>query len=285
MQVNVESGSKPVFCRRFCQEIAFFAIFILSLMKTYQHIIFWIAAYGILTLIFGKWFEDYIEAFYYVSLLLPVVIATSYFFSFYLVPHYLFKRRFALFGLFTFYMFVVSLTLEMLVSVISMLLMIKFRINESGPLVTDVFLLALILHFIVLFLAFILLIKHYFADQGAINTLEEKQARMEKGFITIRSNRQSARVEYNQILYVESMADYIKIHMADGREVVSKQKISHIEKELPASFLRIHRSFVVNKEKISSFSREALFLGEIELPVSRTYRARALDKLKGSVPT
>jgi two-component system response regulator LytT len=248
-------------------------------MKTYQHIIFWILAHASLTLIFGKWFENYVEAFYYVSLLLPVVMATAYFFNYFLVPRYLFKRRFLLFGIYTFYMFVISLTLELLASVTSMLMMIKFNINEYGPLVTDVFLLGIILHFVVLFMSFILLIKHYFIDQGAIGQLEEEKSKFEKGFITIRSNRKSMRIEFNNLLYIESMADYIKIHTADGGEVVSKEKISHMEKELPDTFIRIHRSFIVNKEKITSFNREEILLGETELPVSRSYRSAAILEL------
>ena len=162
-------------------------------MKTYQHIIFWILVHASLTLIFGKWFEGYLEAFYYVSLLLPVVMATSYFFNYFLVPRYLFTRRFLLFGLYAFYMFVISLTLELLASVMSMLLMIKFRINETGPLVTDVFLLGIVLHFVVLIMAFILLIKHYFTDQSAIGQLEEEKAKFEKGYITVSSNRKRMR--------------------------------------------------------------------------------------------
>jgi len=134
-------------------------------MKTYQHIIFWIVAHGSLTLIFGKWFEGYVEAFYYVSLLLPVVMATSYFFNYFLVPRYLFTRKFWLFGLYSFYMLVVSLAFELAVSVIAMLLMVYFGINSAAPLVTDVFTLAIVLYFVVLIKSFILLIKHFFIDQ------------------------------------------------------------------------------------------------------------------------
>ncbi len=99
-------------------------------MKTYQHIIFWVLVYASLTLIFTNWFEGRIEAFYYVSLLLPVVMGTSYFFNYYLVPRYLFNRRFFLFGLYSFYMLVVSLCLELIVSVVAMLLIIYF-VNQA----------------------------------------------------------------------------------------------------------------------------------------------------------
>ncbi len=154
-----------------------------------------------------------------------------------------------------------------------MLMMIKFGINETGPLVTDVFLLGIILHFVVLIMAFILLIKHYFIDQSNIVQLEEEKSKFEKGFVTVLANRRRIRINYNNLLYIESLADYIKIHLDDGGEVISKEKISHIEKELPVSFIRIHRSFIVNKDKITSFNREEILLGEIELPVSRSYRS------------
>lgn len=249
-------------------------------MKTYQHIIFWILVHALLTLIFGKWFDSFVEAFYYVSLLLPVVMASSYFFSYFLIPRYLFTKRFLLFGIYAFYMFVISLTLELIASVTSMLMMIKFGVNETGPLVTDVFLLGIILHFVVLIMAFILLIKHYFIDQSAIGQLEEEKSKFEKGFITVRSHRKQIRIEFANLLYLESMADYIKIHLVDGGEVSSKQKISHIEKELPDSFIRIHRSFIVNKDKVTSFNREEILLGEIELPVSRSYRSSVQSVFK-----
>lgn len=251
-------------------------------MKTYQHIIFWIVAHGSMTLIFGRWFEAYVEAFYYVSLLLPVVMATSYFFNYFLVPRYLFSRKFWLFGLYSFYMLVVSLALELLVSVISMLLIIHFGINDHAALVTDVFTLAIVLYFVVLIKSFILLIKHYFVDQGAINKLQEEQLKMEKGHISIRSNRKTSRIEFENLLYVESMADYIKIYLADGGEVVSKEKISHLEEELPDAFLRIHRSFIVNKRKISSYNREEVIVGHTEIPVSRSYRSRVMSVLDAS---
>lgn len=248
-------------------------------MKPYQHIIFWILVYGSLTLIFASWFNGWIEAFYYVSFLLPVVIGTSYFFNYFLVPRFLFRRKFLKFGLYSLYMLVVSLCLELMVSVIAMLTIIHFGINETGPLVTDVFSLAIILYFIILFKSFILLIKHYFVDQRAISDLEEKQSQLEKGYFTVRSNRQTSRVSFEDVLYIESLADYIKIHRVSGEPVTSREKISHIEKALPDTFLRIHRSFIVNRTKISSYSREHVFIGEFELPISRTYRKEVVTRL------
>jgi hypothetical protein len=249
-------------------------------VKTWQHILFWVAVHASLTFIFGKWFESYVEAFYYVSLLLPVVMATSYFFNYYLVPRYLFTRRFFLFGLYTVYMFIVSLCLELLASVSAMLLIVHFGVSATGPLVTDVFTLAVILYFIVLFKSFILLIKHYFIDQGAILRLEEEKKKMEEGFILVKSQRKDVRIEYRELNYIESLSDYICFHLEGREDVRSKEKISHIERELPGSFLRIHRSFIVNTAHITSFNREEVQLDETVLPISRSYRKLAAERLK-----
>jgi len=221
------------------------------------------------------------EAFYYVSLLMPVIMGTSYFFNYFLVPRYLFKRRFVLFGLYSIYMLVVSVCLEMIAAVSALLLIIFYGINENAVLFTDVFSMAGILYFVVLFTSFVLLLKHYFLDQRAIVELEEKQAQLDQGYFTVRSNRQTANVKFDDLLYIESLGDYIEIHLLDGTEVTSKEKISHMERSLPDGFLRIHRSFIVNRARISSFSREHVMMGEKELPISRSYKQDVVRILNG----
>ena len=250
-------------------------------MKTWHHIIFWILVYGALTMIFTDWIGVAMEAFYYVSLLMPVIIATSYFFNYFLVPRYLFKRRFFLFGLYSFYMLVVSLCMEMAAGILAFLLVAYNDINENGVLITDIFIMAGTLYFVVLLMSFILLIRHYFVDQRAIGNLEEKQAILDQGYFTIRSNRQTAKLKFEELLYLESLGDYIEFHLANGSTISSKEKISHMERELPDGFLRIHRSFIVNRSKISSFSREYVVVGEKELPISRSYRQEVVGKLNG----
>jgi len=248
-------------------------------MKTYQHIIFWILVYAVLTLIFADWFNGHKEAFYYVSLLMPVVMGTSYFFNFYLVPRYLFTRKFLKFGVYSFYMLVISLCLELIVGIVSMMIMIYYGINEHAPILTDVFTLAGILYFIVFFKSFLLLLKHYFMDQRAISELEEKQSQIDKGFFTIRSNRQTSRISFEELLYIESLADYIQIHRSGGGPITSREKISHMESILPDHFIRIHRSFIVNSAKISSYTREYVIVGEKELPISRSYKKEVIENL------
>jgi len=250
-------------------------------MKAWHHIVFWIVVYGLLTIIFSDWFGGSMDAFYYVSLLMPVIMGTSYFFNYFLVPHYLFKRRFFLFGLYTFYMFVVSVCLEMIAAISALLLTVYYGINENAVLFTDVFTMAGILYFIVLFTSFILLIKHYFVDQRAIGSLEEKQAQIDRGCFTVRSNRQTSSIRFDDLVYLESLGDYIEFHLENGSSISSKEKISHMEDRLPKGFLRIHRSFIVNRSKISSFAMDHVMMGVKELPISRSYKQKVVGVLKG----
>jgi DNA-binding LytR/AlgR family response regulator len=163
--------------------------------------------------------------------------------------------------------------------VVAMLVIVYYGVNRTGALVTDVFTLAVIMYFIILFKSFILLIKHYFVDQHTIGELEEKQARLEVGYFTVRSNRQTTKIRFEDVIYIESLADYIRIHHEGGEPITSKEKISHIEQVLPDHFLRIHRSFIVNTRKITSYSREQVNMGELELPISRTYRREVAARL------
>ncbi len=91
-------------------------------------------------------------------------------------------------------------------------------------------------------------------------------------FITVRADRKNIKVALHDILYIESLKDYIKIVTA-LKSIVAKQSISSVEEMLPAkSFIRIHRSFIVAITKINSFTSDTIEIGKYELPISRMYR-------------
>jgi len=77
-------------------------------------------------------------------------------------------------------------------------------------------------------------------------------------------------VALNDILFIESLKDYIKV-VTTAKTIVTKQLISSIEEMLPNFFLRIHRSFIVALNKIESQTTEIIEIARQELPVSRRY--------------
>jgi len=98
--------------------------------------------------------------------------------------------------------------------------------------------------------------------------------------IYFRSDRKMIKVLFSDIIYIESLKDYIKVVGISG-SIITKQSISSIEETLPKNmFLRIHRSFIIALNKIESYSNELVWLGKTELPISRMYRHEVEKILK-----
>lgn len=97
--------------------------------------------------------------------------------------------------------------------------------------------------------------------------------------IYLRADRKNIKVLLNDILFIESLKDYIKVVTKD-KTIISKHSISTFEETLPSSFIRIHRSFIVSLDKIESFTPELIQVGKYELPLSRSYRHEVEKMLK-----
>lgn len=98
-------------------------------------------------------------------------------------------------------------------------------------------------------------------------------------FIFVRADRKMIKVNFSDILYIESLTDYIKIH-TKGKLIVTRETISGIETKLPQkNFLRCHRSFIISIDKINSFSNENIEINEKMIPISRSYKKQVLELL------
>lgn len=102
---------------------------------------------------------------------------------------------------------------------------------------------------------------------------------VETDYIYIKRSKKNIKIELNKISYIESMKDYIKIHLTDNT-IVTKQSLSSFEEKLDERFLRIHRSFIVNTNKITAFTAADVEIGLVELPIGDSYKAFVNSKLK-----
>jgi len=92
-------------------------------------------------------------------------------------------------------------------------------------------------------------------------------------------NKKYVKVIYNDINYIESVKDYIHIHTSSDT-IVTKEKISEFESVLPANFLRVHRSYIVNTSKLTAFTAQDVEIGEKEIPIGKSYKDAVLMYLK-----
>lgn len=100
------------------------------------------------------------------------------------------------------------------------------------------------------------------------------------GYINFRSDRKMIKVALNDILYIESLKDYIKV-ITVSNIIITKQPLSSVEETLPKEmFIRIHRSYIVALNKIESYNHELVWIAKQELPISRMYRHEVRAVLK-----
>ena len=104
-------------------------------------------------------------------------------------------------------------------------------------------------------------------------------ASSQEPFIYFRADRKMVKVMLKDILYVESMKDYIKVFTTAGI-IITKLSISSLEELLPENnFIRTHRSFIVSLQKIRSFTPELIEIDKAEVPIGKLYRNSVLKVL------
>lgn len=103
---------------------------------------------------------------------------------------------------------------------------------------------------------------------------------LERKFHFFNVDKKQVKVFSDEIMYVESLKDYVKIHLAD-KHIVTKFQIGELEGVLEKSiFLRIHKSFIININKIDSLTAMEAGIGKICIPIGRTYKEELSAQIK-----
>ncbi|WP_370089571.1 LytR/AlgR family response regulator transcription factor [Ekhidna sp.] len=111
-------------------------------------------------------------------------------------------------------------------------------------------------------------------------TQTESKELPEASYIYLKADKKMVQIFFHEIEYIEGLSNYVKIHLTD-RMIISYQKLSHLEKVLPEhDFIRIHRSFIVARVKVKSYTTSFLEVGGAEIPIGGNYKEEVLGKLK-----
>lgn len=98
-------------------------------------------------------------------------------------------------------------------------------------------------------------------------------------FLYVRSDRKMVKVMVDDIRYIESLKDYVRIFVKD-QQIITKQTISALEEMLPENeFARIHRSFIISLKKVDSYSHHSVFISKSELPLGPLYKQDIIKRL------
>lgn len=113
-------------------------------------------------------------------------------------------------------------------------------------------------------------------QQSVSNDLSKEESQNQNQRIFIKGDKTHHQVALNDILYIEACGNYCLVFCHDGK-IVTHQKISQFEKELPQElFMRVHKSFIVAKNKINSVSASQLKISTASIPIGQTYKSKII---------
>lgn len=111
-------------------------------------------------------------------------------------------------------------------------------------------------------------------DSANSDSLPLGEQSAEKECISIRADHKTSLVRYSNIVYIESAGEYVRLHLADGGHLVTLFRLKNMESALPSErFVRVHRSFIVNLEHVTGYTKGRVFLtGDEYAPIGENYR-------------
>ncbi len=114
------------------------------------------------------------------------------------------------------------------------------------------------------------------------NTNSTSKISHEKEFILIKADQKLHKIPYNDILYIEGLREYVNF-LTNNKELITLESLKKLEKDLPDNFVRVHKSYIVNSDKVQSLYGNMLIIGKKEIPIGKSYKKEALLKIFGDV--
>jgi DNA-binding LytR/AlgR family response regulator len=113
------------------------------------------------------------------------------------------------------------------------------------------------------------------------NYIQKKDDVAEK-YIFIRADFSLVRIPLSDIIYIESLADYLKIHVKDRKTFVARMPMKDMLERLPSiDFIRVHRSFILPFSKIESVRGNTISIGDLQIPIGKTYIEEFFKRYSG----
>lgn len=233
-----------------------FSDFYLFGSRLATHIIFWLVYYLCFSLIWAKPDQSLFASFYLEFVLLPVRILAVYAMIYYLIPKFLVEKAYKKFWLGYFLLLACVGLLQRLSGYFFYeLLILKSQgaFFDPGAIVRSI----LLVNTTVVFVAAAKLFQLYIKLKDKVNADSN---------IEVTSERRTHRLKADDILYIEGMGNYVTYFLNDGRKLVVYKSIKKTIGDLPGQFVRLQRSYIINKNHIRSYSQENVQIGDKEIP-------------------
>ena len=224
------------------------------------HVLFWILIVALYSVFFGRQNNNYLQTFFFVGLLIPVVAGTTYFLNYYLVPRYLLKERYLPFLVYFVYTLIFSVFLEVMIMVLTFVLLAEWQIRNMSPASIDIFFLTTSLLMVVFLGVAIKLLLHWRKSKEDYQKLMHEKVEAELKFLKIQLNPHFLFNTLNNLYYLTSeksekapkailqlseMLDYV---MQSGKSVVVplERELKQVENYIGLEMLRYENRIQVD---------------------------------------
>jgi len=226
--------------------------YLFSRQRWVIHAFFWLLILAFYATFFGRENSNYIQTFFFVGLLMPVTIGTTYFLNYYLVPRYLMKERYGFFVLYFSYTMLGSLFLEMMIAMLTFIVMAEMRIKEMSPASIDIFFLLTALLMVVFFGVAIKMLLHWRQSKEDYQKLSHDKVEAELKFLKVQLNPHFLFNTLNNLYYLATeksdkapqailqlseMLDYV-MHSSKATFVPLERELKQVENYIALELLR-----------------------------------------------
>jgi DNA-binding LytR/AlgR family response regulator len=114
--------------------------------------------------------------------------------------------------------------------------------------------------------------REYLEETGYSLVPGDQTEKEVKEYFFVKANYQILKINFKDIIYLEGLKDYVKIYCG-SKPIITNQSMKYFESKLPAGiFVRVHRSYIISMDKITSISKNRVQIGDKFIPVSGSFR-------------
>lgn len=235
------------------------------------HACFWLLYYLLFSLIWATPERGYYASFYLEFVLMPLRILASYCMMYMLIPAFLSHRKIVVFVVNYLVLIIAAGGLQLLIAHYFYDQLLSDQ-GERFPLSVSAWARNIVLiNTTVILLGAAKVFKLHFELLDAL-AYENEPAQDSSGasesdeFLEVKSNRRIHRLRISEILYVEGMGNYISYVNKEGERTIVYSSLKAAEAKLPDSFIRLHRSYLVNRSHISAYDKDTVTVGPKTIP-------------------